>query len=211
LFSTVDAVERVSMFVLCLTESVMPQINAGDFRKGIKVVVEGEPYDMMECNFVKPGKGQALYKCRLRNLLKNTIIDRTYKSGDGLEAADVRKSDGQFLYRDKSGLVFMDSESFEQYTIQEDIIGDSVRFLMDGMSCQLTYWNDRVIEAVPPQHVNQKITYTEPAVRGNTSSNITKAAKVESGAEIMVPAFIDIGETVRIDTRTGEYVERVRV
>src|SRR5690242_21034291 len=89
-------------------EIPMPQINAGEFRKGIKVVIEGEPYDMLECNFVKPGKGQALYKCRLRNLLKNTIIDRTYMSGDGLEAADVRKGEGQFLYRDKNSLVFMD-------------------------------------------------------------------------------------------------------
>ena len=92
----------------------MVQINAGDFRKGAKVVIEGDPYDMLECNFVKPGKGQALYKCRLRNLLKNTIIDRTYKSGDGLEGADVRKGEGQFLYRERDALVFMDQESYEQ-------------------------------------------------------------------------------------------------
>src|SRR6476646_8339844 len=115
----------------------MVQINAGDFRKGAKVVIEGDPYDMLECNFVKPGKGQALYKCRLRNLLKNTIIDRTYKSGDGLEAADVRKGEAQFLYRDKSSLVFMDQESYEQYTIPQEVMGDAVRWLMDGMICQL--------------------------------------------------------------------------
>lgn len=188
----------------------MPQINAGEFRKGIKVVIEGEPYDMLECNFVKPGKGQALYKCRLRNLLKNTIIDRTYKSGDGLEAADVRKGEGQFLYRDKNSLVFMDQDSYEQYSVGQEVMGDGTKWLMDGMICTLMYWNDRVIEVTPPPHVNLKITYTEPAVRGNTSGNITKAAKVETGAEIQVPAFIDQGETVRIDTRTGEYVERVK-
>src|SRR5579872_5730282 len=145
-------------------ERPMPQINAGEFRKGIKVVIEGDPYDMLECNFVKPGKGQALYKCRLRNLLKNTIIDRTYKSGDGLEGADVRKGEGQFLYRDREAMVFMDQESYEQYNVPQDIMGDATRFLQDGMVCTLTYWNDRIIEVIPPTHVIMKITYTEPAV-----------------------------------------------
>jgi len=189
----------------------MPQINAGDFRKGIKVVIEGDPYDMLEFNFVKPGKGQALYKCRLKNLLKNTIIDRTYKSGDGLEAADVRKGEGQFLYRERDALVFMDQESYEQYHVPQEVMGEGTRWLQDGMICQLMDWNDRIIEVAPPPHVNLKITYTEPAVRGNTSGNITKAATVETGTEIQVPAFIEQGETVRIDTRTGEYVERVKV
>src|SRR5437899_10835304 len=104
----------------------MVQINAGDFRKGAKVVIEGDPYDMLECNFVKPGKGQALYKCRLRNLLKNTIIDRTYKSGDGLEAADVRQGEGQCLYRDRTDLVFMVQESFKQYTVSKEIMGEGM-------------------------------------------------------------------------------------
>lgn len=188
----------------------MPQIIAGDFRKGIKVVVEGDPYDMMECQFVKPGKGQALYKCRLRNLLRGTILDRTYKSGDSLEAADVRKGDGQFLYRDSNGLVFMDSESFEQYTISDEIMGDGARFLMDGMVCTLIFWNEKVIEVTPPPHVNVKVTYTEPAVRGNSSGNILKAATVETGTEIQVPAFIETGDVVRVETATGGYVERVK-
>ena len=112
---------------------------------------------------------------------------------------------------DKSSLVFMDQESFEQYTIAQEVMGEGVRWLMDGMICNLTYWNDRVIEVEPPPHVNVRITYTEPAVRGNTSGNISKAATVETGTEIQVPAFIEQGETVRIDTRTGQYVERVRV
>jgi elongation factor P len=188
----------------------MPQINAGDFRKGIKVVVEGNPFEMYECQFVKPGKGAALYKCRLKNLLSGTFFDRTYKSGESLEAADVRQGDGQFLYREPNGLVFMDSESFEQYTIPEEIAGDGARWLMDGMVCTLLYWNDRVIEVTPPPHVNVKVTYTEPAARGNTTSNITKAATVETGVEIQVPPFIETGELVRVDTRTGTYVERVK-
>ena len=110
----------------------MPQINAGDFRKGVKIILDGEPYDMLECNFVKPGKGQALYKTRLRNLLKGTILDRTYKSGDSLEAADIRKSDGQYLYRDPSGYVFMDNETFEQYTLPTAACEDQVRFLLEN-------------------------------------------------------------------------------
>src|SRR6266849_3128515 len=124
----------------------MPQINAGEFRKGVKVVIEGDPYNMLECNFVKPGKGQALYKCRLQNLLKNTIIDRTYKRGDGLEAADVRKGEGQLLYRDTNALVFMILDSYVQYNVPQEIVGDAVRWLMDGMMCTLMYWNDRIIE-----------------------------------------------------------------
>lgn len=188
----------------------MPQINAGDFKKGVKVIVEGEPYDMLECNFVKPGKGQALYKTRLRNLLKGTILDRTYKSGDGLEGADVRKGDGQFLYKDPNGYVFMDNESFEQYTLSEQVLGDGSKFLMDGAICNLLFWNDQVIGITPPQHVIVKVTYTEPAVRGNTASALSKPATVETGATVSVPAFIEIDETIKVDAWTGEYVERVR-
>src|SRR5882672_6138669 len=102
----------------------MPQINAGEFRKGVKVVIEGDPYDMLEVNFVKPGKGQALYKCRLKNLIKGTILDRTYKSGDSLEAADIRTGEGEFLYREPTGLVFMDQQNFEQFTISNEVAGD---------------------------------------------------------------------------------------
>jgi elongation factor P len=191
-------------------ERSMPQINAGEFRKGVKVVLDGEPYNMLECNFVKPGKGQALYKCRLQNLLKNTILDRTYKSGESLEAADVRMGEGQFLYRERDAYVFMDQESYEQYTVPGDIMGDGGKWLLDGAICNMMYWNDRVIEVNPPPHVNMKVTYTEPAVRGNSSGNITKEATLETGVVIQVPAFIDMNDMVRIDTRTGEYVERVR-
>jgi elongation factor P len=188
----------------------LPLINAGDFRKGVKLVLDGEPYELLECNFVKPGKGQALYKTRLRNLLKGTILDRTYKSGDGLEAADVRKSDGQYLYRDGTGYVFMDNESFEQYTVTDDTIGDSAKFLLDNATCGLLFWNDQVIEVTPPSHVIVEVTYTEPAARGNTANHVTKPATVQTGAIVQVPAFVGQGEKIRVDARTGEYLERVR-
>ena len=188
----------------------MPQINTGDFRKGVKVVLEGEPYEMIECNFVKPGKGQALYKTKLRNLLKGSLLDRTYKSGDSLEAADILKSDGQFLYRDPNGFIFMDNETFEQHTLSEEAFGDAAKFLQENATCQLLYWNGNLIEATPPAQVVVEVTYTEPAARGNTATNITKPATVETGATVNVPAFISTGEKIKIDARTGQYIERVR-
>lgn len=188
----------------------MPQINAGEWRKGTKVIIENDPYEMLECNFVKPGKGQALYKLRLRNLLKGSIIDRTYRSGDSLEGADIRKSDGQYLYKDATGYVFMDNSSFEQYTVPAASCEEKARFLLDGMTVDLLFWNDTVIDMDPPPHVVLEVTYTEPAARGNTATNFTKPATVQTGATVQVPAFVDTGERIKVDTRTGEYVERVR-
>ena len=188
----------------------MPQINTGDFRKGTKVVLDGEPYEMLECNFVKPGKGQALYKTRLKNLLKGTILDRTYKSGDSLEGADIHKSDGQYLYKDGNGYVFMDNDTFEQYSLSEDACGDSAKFLLENATCNLLFWNGQLIEMTPPQHVVLEVTYTEPAAKGNTATNVTKPATVETGATVNVPAFISNGEKIKVDATTGEYLERVR-
>ncbi|MGZ0170378.1 MAG: elongation factor P [Planctomycetales bacterium] len=185
-------------------------INASDFKKGLKLLVDGEPYDIIECNFVKPGKGQALYKLKLRNLLKGTIIAPTYRSGDSLEAADVRKSNGQYLYRDGEGYVFMEDETFEQYTITTEKMGDSANFLLDGAKCELLFYNDQLIGVDPPVHVVVEVTYTEPAARGNTTANVTKAATVETGAEVQVPAFIDQGEKIKVDARTGAYIERAK-
>ena len=188
----------------------MPQINTGDFRKGIKVIVDGDPYVMLECNFVKPGKGQALYKTRLRNLLKGTMLDRTYKSGDSLEAADVRQGVGQYLYRDANGFVFMDNESFEQYTMTAETLGKAADFLLENAVCGMLFWNEQLIEIEPPQHVVLEVTYTEPAARGDTATNVTKPATVETGATVHVPAFIQQGEKIKINAQTGDYIERAK-
>lgn len=188
----------------------MATLGTSDFKKGSKVILEGEPYEMLAVEFVKPGKGQALYKCKLRNLLRGSLLDRTYKSGDALEAADIRRNDGQFLYKDSSGYVFMDQQSFEQFAVAADLVGEQAGFLQDNAVCELLYWNDQPIGVTLPQSVVMKVMYTEPAVRGNTSGNITKTAKLESGVEIQVPAFVDTGDMVKVLTQTGEYVERVR-
>ena len=188
----------------------MANISTGDFRKGIKVLVEGEPYDMIDCNFVKPGKGQALYKTKLRNLLKGTILDRTYRSGDGLEAADVHRSEGSYSYRDSDNFYFLDNDSFEQYALPASICGHQMRFLMEGSPVQLLFWNGQLISMTPPQQVIMEITYTEPAAKGDTATNVSKGATVECGAEVQVPAFIRQGDKVKIDSESGAYIERVQ-
>lgn len=186
----------------------MPQINAGDFRKGIKVIHEGKPYEMIECNFVKPGKGQALYKTRIRNLLTGTSLDITYRSGDSLEEADIRNSDGLYSYFDGTDYIFMDNESFEQVSLSAEVCGDQMKFIKEGEPCGLMYWNDQLIGVTPPKHVILEITHTEPAAKGNTATNVTKPATVETGAEVQVPSFITTGEKIRIAAETGEYLGR---
>jgi elongation factor P len=182
--------------------------NTSDFKKGLKVQIDGDPYLMVECNFVKPGKGNALYKCKLRNLLRGTIVDRTYKGGDSLEAADVTEIDAQYLYRQGEMFVFMDNANFEQYELSKEQTDDAWKYLKEGMVCSMVLFNNRPISVSPPNHVVLKIEYCEPAVRGNTATNLTKPVKVETGAEFVCPAFVEIGDLIKIDTRTGEYLER---
>ncbi len=188
----------------------MGSVNTSDFRKGLKVQIDGDPYIMIECNFVKPGKGQALYKCKLRNLNRGTVLDRTYKSGDTLETADITEIDAQYLYKDGNNFTFMDNESYEQYEISAELVDDAWKYLKEGMVCKMMLYNNNPMGVTPPNHVVLEITYTEPGVRGNTATNVTKPAKVDTGAEILVPNFVETGEKIKVDTRTGEYIERVK-
>ncbi len=188
----------------------MASYNTSDFRKGLKIQIDGDPYLMVECNFVKPGKGQALYKCRMKNLIRGTTLDRTYKSGDSLDAADITEIEGQFLYRQGDKWVFMDTTSFEQYELNATQVDDAWKYLKDGMMCQVLLFNDTPISLTPPNHVVLNIEYCEPAVRGNTATGVTKPVRVETGADILCPAFIEMGDVIKVDTRTGEYVERVK-
>jgi len=184
--------------------------NTSEFRKGLKVQMDGDPYLMIECNFVKPGKGQALYKCKLRNLIRNTVIDRTYKSGDSIEAADIEEIEAQYLYRQGDTFVFMHNQTFEQYELGPDQVDDAWKYLKEGMVCSMLLFNNNPIGVTPPNHVVLKVEYCEPAVRGNTATNVTKPAKMETGAELVVPNFVETGELIKVDTRTGEYIERVK-
>ena len=188
----------------------MATYSTSDFKKGLKVQIEGVPYLMVEMNFRKPGKGTALYECKLKNLIRNTVVDRTYRAGQTLEAADVSEFSAQFLYRQGENFVFMNSTDYEQYELSEEQLGDDGRFLKEGMECQLMVFNDNPIAMTPPNHVVLKVEYCEPAAKGNTATNVQKPVKLETGAEIQAPAFVDIGEYIRVDTRTGEYIERAK-
>jgi elongation factor P len=176
-------------------DTLVASYNTSEFRKGLKVQIDGDPYLMIECNFVKPGKGQALYKCKLRNLLRGTVIDRTYKSGDSIEAAEIEEIQAQFLYRQGDNFVFMCNETFEQYELSKQQVDEAWKYLK---------------EVTPPNHVVLRVEYCEPGARGNTATNVTKPVTVETGAQFECPVFVEIGDLIRIDTRTGEYVERMK-
>jgi elongation factor P len=165
---------------------------------------------MIQCDFVKPGKGQALYKCKLRNLLRGTVLDRTYKSGDSIDAADIEEIQAQYLYRQGEQYVFMDNISYEQYELTKEQVDDAWRYLKESMVCSMMLFNGRPISIAPPNHVVLRVEYCEPGARGNTATNVTKPCKMETGAEFLCPSFVELGELVRIDTRTGEYIERVK-
>ncbi len=188
----------------------MGTYSTSDFKKGLKIQIDGDPYLMVECNFVKPGKGNALYKCKLRNLLRNTQLERTYKGGDTLESADVSEIQAQFLYRQGEQFFFMDNESYEQYELTAAQVDDAWKYLKEGMVCSMVLFNENPISVTPPNHVVLKIEYCEPSVRGNTATSLSKPVKVETGAELICPAFVEIGEWIKVDTRTAEYIERVK-
>jgi elongation factor P len=184
--------------------------NTSDFRKGLKVQIDGVPYLMVEMNFRKPGKGNALYECKMKNLIRGTLLDRTYRAGQTLEAADVTEFTSQFLYRQMDTFVFMNITTYEQYELSKEQVGDAWMFLKDGMECSLMVYNNNPLAVTPPNHVILKVEYAEPTARGNTATNVQKPVKLETGAEIGVPPFVNTGDWIRVDTRTGEYIERTK-
>ncbi len=188
----------------------MASYKTSDFRKGLKVQIDGEPYLMVEMNFVKPGKGNALYKCKLRNLVRNTMLDRTYKGGDSLEAADVEETEVEYLYRQGGTFVFMDTSNYEQYELPSEQVGDNWRYLTENLKCSLVLFDGNPISMTPPNHVTLKVEFCDPGAKGDTATNVTKPVKVQTGAEFPAPIFINMGDLIKIDTRTGDYVERVR-
>jgi elongation factor P len=180
-----------------------------DLKKGLKIQIDGEPYVLQEVHFVKPGKGNALYKCKMKNLVRNTMLDRTLKGGDELQAADVEEIDTVYLYNQAGSFVFMDNETFEQYELTADQVDDNWKYLKEQSPVAMVLFNGNPLTISPPSHVHLKITETDPGTKGDTATNVTKIAKVETGAEFSVPGFIKEGNIVKIDTRNGEYVERV--
>lgn len=188
----------------------MASFSTNEFKSGLKVLVEGDPCSILENEFVKPGKGQAFNRVKLRNLKTGRVVERTFRSGESLEGADVLEVPMQYLYCDGEHWHFMNESSFEQYVAGEEAVGEAKNWLKEQDICTITLWNGNPLLVAPPNFVNLEITETEPGVRGDTASGATKPATVETGANIKVPLFVNEGELVKIDTRTGEYVSRVK-
>ena len=188
----------------------MPNISTNEFRSGSKLIIDGDPCIIIENEFVKPGKGQAFVRTRFRNLRSGKVIERTFKSGDSVEAADILEMPLQYLYSDGDMFHFMDEQTFEQYAATPGVVADAVHWLKEQDICTITLWNGVPLAVAAPNFVMLEITETDPGVRGDTASGATKPAIVETGAVIKVPLFIEQGELVKIDTRTGEYVSRAR-
>ena len=188
----------------------MSSYSTNEFRGGLKIMLDGDPYTIIENEFVKPGKGQAFNRVKLRNLKSGRVIDRTFKSGESVQAADVIDTQMQFLYADGEYWHFMVPDTFEQYAASEAAVADAARWLKDQDLCEITLYNNDPLIVTPPNFVELKIVQTEPGVRGDTASGGTKPATLETGAVVKVPLFVEEGEVLKIDTRTGEYVSRVK-
>lgn len=180
-----------------------------DLRKGLKIEIDGDPYVITDFQFVKPGKGQALYRCKLKNILTGATMDRTYRSADKVGKPDLMQREMVYSYPEGEHFVFMDESTYDQITVDKDVVGDMKYFLVEDMQVKVLFFNDTAIDIEMPNFVEKEVTETEPGARGDTATNVTKPAKVDNGYEIQVPLFIKEGDWVRIDTRTGEYADRV--
>jgi elongation factor P len=188
----------------------MAQISTNEFKAGVKVEVEGQPYTIISNEFVKPGKGQSFNRVRLKHLLTNRSVDRTFKSGDKVDIADVVETQMRMLYKEADGVIFMDEISFEQTKIPLENIGETTNWLLEDHMYDIIIYKGVPVTVEPPTFMEMIIVETSPGVRGDTASGrVLKPAIVESGAKIQVPIFVEQGEKIKIDTRTGEYVSRV--
>lgn len=187
----------------------MGSINIGEVGKGTKLIFDNYPWQVLEVNFVKPGKGNAFYKLRVINLITRNTLEKTLRGGEKVDTADVADVDMQFLYKDANGFVFMDQSSYEQMTIPAKVVGDAADFMLDQAQIKTTLWNGEPIAVVLPHSVTMEIEYTEPAIKGDTQSRVMKEAKLAvTGALVQVPIFLAIGEKIKINTETREYLGR---
>ena len=186
----------------------MTSYSTSEFRGGLKIILDGEPYNIVENEFVKPGKGQAFNRVKLRNLKTGRVIERTFKSGDSLDAADVVDLEVQYLYNDGELWYFMNQENYEQYMAGERAMEDTSQWIKGEELCTMTLWNGTPLTVSPPNFVILEIADTDPGIRGDTATGGSKPATLETGAVVKVPLFVEKGEKIRIDTRTGAYMSR---
>jgi elongation factor P len=188
----------------------MATYSTNEFKGGLKIMLDGDPCSIIENEFVKPGKGQAFNRVKIRNLKNGRVIERTFKSGESVEAADVMETELQYLYTDGEFWYFMDPKSYEQVPADATAVADAIKWLKEQDICVVTLWNGAPISVTTPNFVMLKVTETDPGVRGDTSGGGGKPATLETGAVVRVPLFIDIDEVIKVDTRTGEYVGRAK-
>ncbi len=188
----------------------MATLGMNDVKNGMKIIVDGQPCVIVDTDYIKPGKGQAFTRVKYRNIKSGRVVELTMKSTDTLETADVVDTDMQYLYSDGEFWHFMQPDTFEQHTADENVMADTAKWLKGEEECVVTLWNGSPLAVTPPNFVELKIVETDPGVRGDTSGGGGKPAKLETGAVVRVPLFVAQEEVIRVDTRTGEYVSRVK-
>ncbi|HEX4337852.1 MAG TPA: elongation factor P [Polyangiaceae bacterium] len=185
-------------------------MDTSDIKKGLKFMYDGQPYVVVDFQFVKPGKGQAFTRTRMKNMLTGNILEKNLRSGERMEAADVEERSMQYIYPEGDMFVFMNQQSGEQVSVSREAVGDGAQFLMDGIECQIVIYQGNPVSVALPAHITVQVLETEPGARGDTATNVNKPAKVSTGAIVGVPLFISEGEWIRVDTRDGKYMERVK-
>ena len=183
---------------------------ASDLRKGLRIKIDNDPYVVTEFNFVKPGKGQALYRCRLRNMINGSQFERTFRSVDTFESADLQEKKMQYLYQEEEKYCFMDNESYEQVFLTREQVGDAVNYLIDNIEAQVLFFEDRPLGVSIANFVDLVVTKADPWAKGDSVTGNQKPVTLQTGYQILVPTFIEEGEKIRVDTRTGEYLTRVK-
>lgn len=188
----------------------MANFSTNEFKSGLKIMQDGEPCVILENEMVKPGKGQAFSRVRIRKLLSGKVVEKTFKSGDSVESADVVDVELAYLYADGEFWHFMNNETFEQLAADDAAVGDNKKWLVEQDVCTITLWNGKPINVAPPNFVELEITETDPGLKGDTAGTGGKPATLVTGAVVRVPLFVQIGEVIKVDTRSGEYVSRVK-
>jgi elongation factor P len=188
----------------------MSNYTTNEIRGGMKLLIDGDPYSVIENEYVKPGKGQAFNRIKVRNLKTGRTVEKSYRSGESIEAADVMDQEMQYLYKDGDFWHFMVPDNYEQHTAGEAAVGDAAKWLKDGIVCIITLWNGVPLQVTPPPHIELKVVETDPGLKGDTATGGQKPAKLETGAVVRVPLFINEGEILKIDTRTGSYISRAK-
>jgi elongation factor P len=187
----------------------MATYDTSDIRKGLKVMMDGSPWTVVEFQFVKPGKGAAFTRTKFKNLLTGNVVERNIRSGEKMESADVEIKNMQYLYKEGESFVFMDTTTYDQVSIPSETLGDDAQWMPEQTVVDVLFFQQRAVGVTLPNFIEQKVIETEPGFRGDTATGVTKPAKIPTGATVNVPLFINVGDTIKIDTRTGQYLERI--